>query len=100
MPKWFEDFLGLEESAAQIKSYQLQFVPGLLQTEEYALAIANRCRPENATHDTERKVQMRMHQQRILLGPSAPKLWVVIDESVLYRKLRGPRVVRAHIEHP
>src|SRR5258708_22467193 len=99
MPKWFEDFLGLEESAAQIKSYELQFVPGLLQTEEYALAIASRGRPENATHDTERKVQMRMHRQRILLGRSAPKLWVVIDESVLSRRLGGPRVLRAHIEH-
>ncbi len=99
MPKWFEDFLGLEESAAQIKSYELQFVPGLLQTEEYALAIASRGRPENATHDTERKVQMRMHRQRILLGRSAPKLWVVIDESVLYRRLGGPRVLRAQIEH-
>jgi hypothetical protein len=99
MPKWFEDYLGLEESASQIKAYELQFVPGLLQTEDYALAIASRGRPENANRDTERKVHLRMQRQKILLGRSAPKLWVVIDESVLYRRLGGPRVLRAQIDH-
>jgi hypothetical protein len=99
MPKWFEDFVGLEESASQIKSYELQFVPGLLQTEDYALAIASRGRPENANRDTERKVHLRMQRQRILLGRNAPKLWVVIDESVLYRRLGGAKVLRTQIEH-
>lgn len=99
MPKWFEDYLGLEESAAQIKAYELQFVPGLLQTEDYALAIASRGRPENANRDTERKVHLRMQRQKVLLGRNAPKLWVVIDESVLYRRLGGPRVLRSQIDH-
>jgi len=99
MPKWFEDYLGLEESASQIKAYELQFVPGLLQTEDYALAIASRGRPENANRDTERKVHLRMQRQKILLGRNAPKLWVVIDESVLYRRLGGPRVLRSQIDH-
>jgi hypothetical protein len=99
MPKWFEDYLGLEESASQIKAYELQFVPGLLQTEDYALAIASRGRPENANRDTERKVHLRMQRQKILMGRSAPKLWAVIDESVLYRRLGGPRVLRSQIDH-
>jgi Domain of unknown function (DUF5753)/Helix-turn-helix domain len=99
MPKWFEDYLGLEESASQIKAYELQFVPGLLQTEDYALAIASRGRPESANRDTERKVHLRMQRQKILYGRSAPKLWVVIDESVLYRRLGGPRVLRGQIDH-
>jgi hypothetical protein len=99
MPKWFEDYVGLEESASQIKAYELQFVPGLLQTEDYALAIASRGRPENANRDTERKVHLRMQRQRILLGKSAPRLWVVIDESVLYRRLGGAKVLRSQIEH-
>jgi len=99
MPRWFEDFVGLEECASQIKSYELQFVPGLLQTEDYALAIASRGRLENADRDTERKVHLRMQRQRILLGRSAPKLWVVIDESVLYRRLGGAKVLRAQIDH-
>jgi hypothetical protein len=99
MPKWFEDYVGLEEAATQIKVYELQFVPGLLQTEDYAMAIASRGRPENANRETERKVHLRMQRQKILLGRSAPKLWVVIDESVLYRRLGGPRVLRNQIDH-
>ncbi len=99
MPKWFEDYVGLEESATQIKAYELQFVPGLLQTEAYAMAIASRGRPQNANRETERKVHLRMQRQKILLGQTAPKLWVVIDESVLYRRLGGPRVLRAQIDH-
>jgi len=98
MPKWFEDYLGLEESASQIKAYELQFVPGLLQTEDYALAIASRGRPDSANRDTERKVHLRMQRQKILLGRAAPKLWVVIDESVLYRRLGGPRVLRSQLD--
>lgn len=99
MPKWFEDYVGLEESASQIKAYENQFVPGLLQTEDYALAIASRGRPENADRDTERKVHLRMQRQKVLLGQSAPKLWVVIDESVLYRRIGGARVLRAQLDH-
>ncbi len=99
MPKWFEDYVGLEESASQIKAYELQFVPGLLQTEDYALAIASRGRPDGATRDTERKVHLRMQRQKILLGRNAPKLWVVLDESVLHRQLGGRRVLREQIDH-
>jgi transcriptional regulator with XRE-family HTH domain len=99
MPKWLEDYLGLEEAASQIKTYELQFVPGLLQTEDYALAIASRGRPDSADRDSERKVRLRMQRQKILLGRNAPKLWVVIDESVLYRRLGGTKVLRAQLDH-
>jgi hypothetical protein len=99
LPKWFEAYLGLEEAACQIKAYELQFVPGLLQTEDYALAIASRGHPENADRDTERRVHLRMQRQKHLLGRSAPNLWAVIDESVLYRRLGGPEVLRDQIDH-
>ncbi|MBS2964658.1 helix-turn-helix domain-containing protein [Actinocrinis puniceicyclus] len=99
MPKWFEDYIGLEESASQIKVYELQFVPGLLQTRDYALSILSRGRPENADVDAERKLRLRMQRQKVLLGQNAPRLWTVIDESVLYRRLGGARVLRAQLDH-
>jgi transcriptional regulator with XRE-family HTH domain len=37
---WFQDYLGLEESASRIQTWEQQFVPGLLQTEDYAKALA------------------------------------------------------------
>lgn len=99
MPSWFQDFVGLEESASQIQTYELQFFPGLLQTEEYARSIATHGRPDFAPEDTERRIALRMRRQKILNGVQAPKLWVVIDESVLHRPIGGRRVARTQIEH-
>ena len=99
MPDWFNDFVGLEESAAQIQAHELQFVPGLLQTEPYTRAIATRGRPEYAPPDAERRIAVRMQRQRILTGSNPPKLWVVIDESVLHRPIGGRRVLRDQVEH-
>lgn len=99
MPEWFQDFVGLEESAGRIQSYELQFVPGLLQTEDYARAIASHGRPELADEHTERRVRLRMQRQRLLNHPESPKLWAVIDESVLHRPLGGRAVMRQQVEH-
>ncbi|SDC61731.1 helix-turn-helix domain-containing protein [Actinokineospora iranica] len=99
MPYWFQDFVGLEESAARIQTYELQFVPGLMQTEEYARIIANHGRPELVSEETERRVALRMSRQKVLHRLDAPKLWAVIDESVLHRPIGGPRVLREQIEH-
>ncbi|GAA3054749.1 helix-turn-helix domain-containing protein [Actinokineospora globicatena] len=99
MPSWFNDFVGLEESAARIQTYELQFVPGLLQTEEYARMLASRGRPELREDEVERRVALRMSRQKVLQRLDAPKLWVVIDESVLHRPIGGPRVLREQIDH-
>jgi transcriptional regulator with XRE-family HTH domain len=93
MPKWFEDFVGLEEAAARIQTYELQFVPGLLQTEAYARAVASHGRPVAVNDDVERLVTLRM-----LVGPNAPRLWAVIDESVLHRPIGGRNTLLAQID--
>ncbi len=98
MPNWFEDFVGLEESASRIQTYELQFVPGLMQTEDYARAIATRGQPEFAPEETERRIALRMRRQQVLHRIDAPKLWVVLDESVLHRPIGGRRVLLAQIE--
>ncbi|WP_018682161.1 helix-turn-helix domain-containing protein [Actinokineospora enzanensis] len=99
MPPWFNDYVGLEESAARIQTYELQFVPGLLQTEEYARMLAGHGRPELAKEETERRVALRMNRQKVLQRMDAPKLWAVIDESMLHRPIGGPRVLREQIDH-
>ncbi|HWC80418.1 MAG TPA: helix-turn-helix transcriptional regulator [Pseudonocardiaceae bacterium] len=99
MPKWFEDFVGLEEAAARLQIYELQFVPGLLQTESYARAVVSHGRPETVNSDTERLVTLRMRRKRILSGPNAPRVWAVIDESVLHRPLGGRQVRLEQIDH-
>jgi hypothetical protein len=99
MPTWFQDFVGLEESTSRIQNYELQFVPGLLQTEAYILALASHGRPQLATDETHRRVAFRVERQKLLHGPGAPKMWAVLDESVLHRPIGGRRVLRKQIEH-
>jgi transcriptional regulator with XRE-family HTH domain len=99
MPSWLQDFVGLEESAARIQTYELQFVPGLLQTEAYARAIATRGRPDFAPPEVERRIHLRMQRQRILTGVNPARLWVVMDESALHRPIGGRQVLREQLEH-
>lgn len=98
MPTWFHDYVGLEESAARIQTYELQFVPGLLQTEDYARAIASHGRPGPADDGIERRVALRMRRQKLLARPDGPRLWAVVDESVLRRPIGGRAVLRAQID--
>jgi hypothetical protein len=96
---WFQDYVGLEEAASRIQTYELQFVPGLMQTESYAQAVASRGRPEQINDEVRRRVELRLQRQRVLHNPGAPKLWAVIDESVLHRPIGGRRVLREQLEH-
>ncbi|MBK0865947.1 helix-turn-helix domain-containing protein [Saccharopolyspora sp. HNM0986] len=99
VPSWFQDYVGLEESASRIQTYEIQFVPGLLQTEAYARAIASQGMPEAVDEEVDRRVGLRMYRQRLFNQPNAPKLWAVIDESVLHRPIGGRAVLREQIEH-
>ncbi|MGH3329187.1 MAG: helix-turn-helix domain-containing protein [Streptomycetales bacterium] len=99
MPDWFHDYVGLEESTSRIQTHEVQFVPGLMQTEDYARAIASHGRPELADDEVERRVALRIRRQKMLARPDAPRLWAVIDESVLRRPIGGRRVLIAQIDH-
>ena len=96
---WFTDYLGLEESAARIQTWEQQFVPGLLQTEDYTKAIATYGWSPLASQSVSRQVAVRMRRQALLTRPNPPKVWAVIDESVLHRPIGGKRVLQAQIEH-
>jgi transcriptional regulator with XRE-family HTH domain len=96
---WFQDYLGLEESASRIQEWEQHFVPGLMQTEDYTRAIASHGWSHLASQSVQRHVAVRTRRQQLLGRPNPPKLWVVIDESVLHRPIGGRRVLLAQIEH-
>lgn len=98
LPAWFTNYVGLEESASRIQTYELQFVPGLLQTEDYARAVATKGRPEYLTDATERRIALRMRRQKILSKPNAPRLWAFIDEAVLHRPVGGLAVLKDQLD--
>ncbi|MET9733677.1 helix-turn-helix transcriptional regulator [Streptomyces sp. NPDC006458] len=99
LPGWFSMHVSLEGAASLIRSYEPHFVPGLLQTEDYARGVlvsgaVGQTRPD----DIERYVALRMQRQDLLTREGAPRFWVVMDETVLRRQVGGPEVMRAQID--
>jgi len=99
MAKWFQTYIGLEEAADYIRTYEIQFIPGLLQTEDYARAVVSVGSPQDSDREVEAKVRVRTERQRILDRDKPPTLWAVIDEAALRRPMGGRRVMRGQIEH-
>ncbi|BAC73964.1 XRE family transcriptional regulator [Streptomyces avermitilis] len=99
LPGWFSMHVSLEGAAALIRSYEPHFVPGLMQTEEYARVVLKsgaigQTRPE----DVDRYVALRMQRQELLTREDAPRIWAVMDETALRRPVGGPEVMRAQID--
>ncbi|MGH3672099.1 MAG: helix-turn-helix domain-containing protein [Pseudonocardiaceae bacterium] len=99
LPNWFETYLGLEQAASVIRTYEPQLVPGLLQTEDYARAIMQLRHLHAAYGEIERRVALRMARQAFLSKPGAPDLWVALDEAVLRRPLGDQKIRRAQLLH-
>jgi len=97
LASWFEEYLGLEEAAAQIFTYEAQFVPGLLQTEDYARAVI--LLEYSNPKEINRRVSLRVARQAILSGPKPSELWAVIDEAALKRPIGGARAMREQLKH-
>lgn len=99
MPSWFQDYVGLEESTSRLQTYEVQFVPGLLQTEDYARAVTRGGKSHVSDAEVERRVTLRLQRQRLLSHPQAPRLWAVLDEAVLHRPVGGKEVLREQLDH-
>ena len=98
VPDWFHVFVGLEEAAQLIRVYEVQFVPGLLQTEEYARAIIKQGAPGTEPEEVDRRVALRLGRQKLLTRENPPRYWVVIDEAALRRPMGGRDVHVGQIE--
>ncbi|MGW7047245.1 helix-turn-helix domain-containing protein [Streptomyces avermitilis] len=99
MPEWFDRLVGLQEAAATIRTFEIQYVPGLLQTPSYTRAVVQRGLPTASAVEVQRRVELRTRRQEMLLRADAPRLWAIIDESVLLRVLGSRDVMREQLEH-
>ena len=99
LPVWFEPYLGLETAASLIRSFELQFVHGLFQTEDYARAVTILGYGPGAIDEIERRVSVRVRRQAVLTSADPPRVWSVIDEAALRRPIGGRQVMRAQLEH-
>jgi transcriptional regulator with XRE-family HTH domain len=98
LPQWFKTYVDLESTAVMIRSYEAQFVPGLLQTEEYMRAVIRGAHLDESSEEVERRIALRMARQVLLTQEHAPRLWAVVDEGALRRPVGGPDVLRVQLE--
>ncbi|CAG6396313.1 Helix-turn-helix domain-containing protein [Actinacidiphila cocklensis] len=98
LPDWFSAFVSLEGEAAVIRAYEPAYVPGLLQTANYARATLRAGLPHAAPEEIDRLLTLRTERQALVTRADAPLLWVVLDETVLRRPIGGRRVMREQME--
>ena len=93
LPDWFGTYVGLEAEAATIRTYEIELVPGLLQTAGYARALFESSE-FGAADGVEQAVAIRRSRQEILYGDNPPQYWAVLSEAALHRQIGGPSVMR------
>jgi transcriptional regulator with XRE-family HTH domain len=99
LPSWFPTYVGLEGAAHLIRSYEVQFVHGLLQTEAYAHAVVARGMRGASPADIERRVALRLERQKYLVSEKAPEFHIVLDEAALRRPYGDREVMRGQLQH-
>jgi transcriptional regulator with XRE-family HTH domain len=95
LPGWFEMYVGLEQAASEIFTFEVSLVPGLLQTADYARAVIEAELPDASPTEVGRRTELRMKRQH---DQARPQLWVVLDETVIRRVVGGPQTMRAQLE--
>jgi hypothetical protein len=98
LPNWFQSYLGIEAAAAIIRTYEVQFIPGLLQTRDYARAVVLLDNPKVGEAEIERRVDVRMARQQLLTRADPPQLWAVVDEAALRRPMGSLEIMRGQLE--
>ncbi len=98
LPDWFATYVGLEAEAVGIRTYEIELVPGLLQTEGYARALFESAELSPPV-DVESAVAIRRSRQQILLGENPPQVWAVLSEAALRRTVGGPAIMRDQLLH-
>ncbi|QIY76665.2 helix-turn-helix domain-containing protein [Streptomyces sp. RLB1-33] len=98
LPEWFSAYVSLESEASVIRLYEPHYVPGLLQTNDYATALMRVGFPNESKEDVARRVALRTRRQDLLAKPDAPAIWAILDETVLRRPVGGAEVMRAQID--
>jgi transcriptional regulator with XRE-family HTH domain len=97
LPDWFETYLGLESAASVIRTFESQFVPDLFQAEDYARAVIGLGHLTASQGEIDHRVSLRLKRQDMLTRLDPPKIWSIIDESVLRRPVGGAAVMRAQL---
>jgi transcriptional regulator with XRE-family HTH domain len=99
VPDWAKTFVGMEADAAEIRTYQTELVPGLLQTEDYARVVTQAADPTRDPRAVERLVASRIERQQRLHSPGAPLIWAILNEAVIRRQVGDKETIGRQLLH-
>jgi transcriptional regulator with XRE-family HTH domain len=99
LPELYTTYIGLEGEARFVWNYESLYVPGLLQTEEYARAVIRAGLPTATPAEVERRAEVRTARQAVLYGDSPLELWAIVDEAALRRQVGGSAVMKEQLGH-
>lgn len=99
VPDWFERARDLEQQATIIRVFGLSYVPGLLQTEEYATAVIGSGYPRRSETERHKDVVTRLERSKVLEDPVTPEVWALIDEAVIRRPIGGHTIMADQLDH-
>ncbi len=99
LPDWFQDYIGLEQAATVIRTYETHFVPGLMQTDDYSRAVISSALPTPTLDEVDRAVALRSTRKQLLTRPASPHIWAIVEESALRRPFGSESVRRGQLEH-
>jgi hypothetical protein len=97
LPPVYSDYIGFESEARAVSNYESLFIPGLLQTEDYARAAIRGTLPYASTEEVETRVRARLERQALLSGDDPRRLWAIMDEAAVRRVVGGRQVMREQL---
>ncbi|MFI1165302.1 helix-turn-helix domain-containing protein [Streptomyces sp. NPDC020801] len=97
IPESMNLLLTLEDEAVREDHFSCVYVPGLLQTRAYSTALQRANEIPLAPGEIERLVDIRMKRQEILARPKPPRLWAILDESVIRRVVGSPETMKEQL---
>ncbi|WP_307874802.1 helix-turn-helix domain-containing protein [Frankia nepalensis] len=98
LPEPYTTYISFEAEARAVRNYESLFIPGLLQTEDYARAVIRGNLPMATPTQVDQRVQARMERQVVLSKDSPLQLWAIVDEAALHRQVGGAAVMRSQLE--
>jgi len=99
LPEEYAAYINFENEARAVRNYESLYIPGLLQTADYARAASHGSAPTATTEEVENRVRARMERQERLAGDSGLEFWAIADEAAIRRQVGGPKIMHGQLEH-
>ncbi|ADI10146.1 helix-turn-helix domain-containing protein [Streptomyces bingchenggensis BCW-1] len=99
LPEEYTAYISFENEAWEVRNYESLFIPGLLQTEDYARAVIRGTLPMASAEAVEQRVQARIERKAVLAKDDPLRVWAIMDEAALRRMVGGPKAMREQMKH-